>query len=112
MDATLSLWLVILIVGALNYFSRLSFIAFFARRSIPPMLARALRYVPVAMLTALIVPMVLPGPPIVVPDVPTPKVLAALVAGAVAWFTHSTLKTLVAGMAALWLLQALAARIG
>ena len=112
MDATLKLWLVILVVGALNYVSRLSFIAFFARRSIPPMLARALRYVPAAMLTALIVPMVLPGPPTIVPDVPTPKVLAALVAGGVAWFTHSTLKTLVAGMIALWLLQALAARIG
>jgi branched-subunit amino acid transport protein len=112
MDATLKLWIVIVAVGALNYFSRLSFIAFFARRSMPPTLARALRYVPVAMLTALIIPMVLPGPPIVVPDVPTPKILAALVAGVVAWFTHSTPKTLVAGMLALWLLQALATRIG
>jgi branched-subunit amino acid transport protein len=41
-----------------------------------------------------------------------PRVAAALVAGVVAWHTHSTLKTLGAGMAALWLLQALAARIG
>ncbi|MEO5763690.1 MAG: AzlD domain-containing protein [Casimicrobiaceae bacterium] len=106
MDPTLKLWLVILVVGALNYFSRLSFIAFFARRSIPPTLARALRYVPVAMMTALIVPMVLPGPPLAMPDVVSPKVLAALVAGVVAWFTRSTLKTLGAGMAALWLLQA------
>jgi branched chain amino acid efflux pump len=112
MDATLKIWLVILVVGALNYFSRLSFIAFFARRTVPPLLARALRYVPVAMLTALIVPMLLPGPPLEVPFAPSPKMLAALVAGIVAWFTHSTLKTLVAGMAALWLLQALAARIG
>ena len=32
MDATLKLWLVIVVVGALNYLSRLSFIAFFARR--------------------------------------------------------------------------------
>ena len=62
MDATLKLWLVILVVGALNYLSRLSFIAFFARRSMPPLLARALRYVPAAMLTALIVPMIAAGP--------------------------------------------------
>ena len=41
MDATLKLWAVILVVGALNYLSRLSFIAFFARRTMPPMLARA-----------------------------------------------------------------------
>ena len=112
MDATLKLWLVIVVVGAPNYFSRLSFIAFFARRSVPPLLARALRYVPAAMMTALIVPMILPGPPTVMPALPTPKMLAALVAFVVAWYTHSTLKTLVAGMVALWLLQALAARIG
>jgi branched-subunit amino acid transport protein len=112
MDATLKLWVVIFVVGALNYLSRLSFIAFFARRSVPPLLARALRYVPAAMMTALIVPMILPGPPTVVPVLPTPKMLAALAAFAVAWYTHSTLKTLIAGMAALWLLEALAARIG
>ena len=51
MDATLKLWAVILLVGALNYASRLSFIAFFARRTMPPLLVRALRYVPAAMLT-------------------------------------------------------------
>jgi branched-subunit amino acid transport protein len=112
MDSTLKIWIVIVVVGVLNYVSRLSFIAFFASRSVPPPLARALRYVPVAMLSALIVPLVLPGPPLVVPAVPTPKVVAALVAGVVAWLTHSTLKTLIAGMLALWLLQALAARIG
>jgi len=112
MDATLKLWLVIVVVGALNYASRLSFIAFFARRSVPAPLARALRYVPAAMLSALILPMVLPGPPLVLPAWPTPKIVAALIAGVVAWHTHSTLKTLGAGMLALWLLQAAYARIG
>jgi len=48
----------------------------------------------------------------VVPDVPSTKILATLVAGAVAWLTHSTLKTLVAGMIALWSLQALYTAIG
>ena len=62
MDATLKLWAVILIVGALNYLSRLSFIALFARRQVPPLLGRAFRYVPAAMLTALIVPMVVTLP--------------------------------------------------
>ena len=61
MEGALKLWLVILAVGAINYSSRLSFIAFFARRTMPPLLARALRYVPAAMLTALIVPMIVPG---------------------------------------------------
>ena len=111
MDATLKLWAVIVIVGALNYVSRLSFIAIFARRRVPPLLARAFRYVPAAMLTALVLPMVAGAPG--EPWVPAlPKIVAALVAGAVAFATHSTLSTLAVGMAALWTLQALAARIG
>ena len=97
-------WVVILVVGLLNYLSRLSFIALFARRTMPPLLARALRYVPAAMLTALILPMVIDwhGTPA---DLATPRVAAALIATAVAFATRSTLGTLGAGMAALWLLQ-------
>ena len=111
MDVTLKLWSVVVIVGALNYLSRLSFIAIFARRRVPPLLARAFRYVPAAMLTALVLPMVVAAPdagwsPAV------PRLVAALVAGVVAFFTHSTLKTLGAGMLALWALQALVETIG
>ena len=103
MDGALKLWTVILVVGALNYASRLSFIAFFAQRSMPPLLARALKYVPAAMLTALIVPMVVDAHGLAT-DFATPRVAAAVLAAIVAWFTRSTLKTLGAGMAALWLL--------
>ena len=106
MEGALKLWAIILVVGALNYASRLSFIAIFSRRSMPPLLARALRFVPAAMLTALIVPMVVT--PAGALDPAGPRVAAALVAAAVAFRARSTLATLVAGMAALWLLQALA----
>jgi branched-subunit amino acid transport protein len=110
MEGTLKLWVVILAVGALNYASRLSFIAFFARRSMPPPLARALRYVPAAMLTALIVPMIVAPAAVALPL--NPKLPAAVIAGVVAWLTKSSLKTMVAGMAALWILQAVLPRIG
>jgi branched-subunit amino acid transport protein len=103
MDGTLKIWAVIVLVGALNYASRLSFIAFFARRAMPPLLARALKFVPAAMLTALIVPMVVDAHGMAT-EFATPKVAAAVLAAIVAWFTRSTLKTLGAGMAALWLL--------
>lgn len=106
MDATLKLWFVILVVGLLNYLSRLSFIAMFARRSMPPLLARALKYVPAAMLTALVLPMILAAPSAPLTNHPDTRVLAAMIAGVVAFWTHSTLKTLGAGMLALWLLQA------
>jgi branched-subunit amino acid transport protein len=103
MEGALKLWAVILIVGALNYASRLSFIALFARRTMPPLLARALRFVPPAMLTALIVPMVVAHRGSV--DVTDPRVPAAIVAAVVAFFVRSTLWTLAAGMAAVWVLQ-------
>ncbi len=104
MEATFKLWAVILAVGALNYLSRLSFIAFFSRRAMPALLERALRYVPAAMLTALIVPMVVEASP---GDfaLATPKVAAAIIATAVAYFKLGTLWTLGVGMAALWLFQ-------
>lgn len=96
----------ILIVGALNYLSRLSFIAFFARREMPPLLARALKFVPAAMLTALIVPMIA-SPALAAGAGATPRVLAAVLAALIAWRTRSEMTTIVAGMAALWTLQAL-----
>ena len=56
MEGALNVWFVILAVGALNYLSRLSFIAAFGRRSMPAWLARSLKFVPAAMLTALVLP--------------------------------------------------------
>ena len=105
MDGALKLWTVIAIVGVLNYLSRLSFIAIFARRHVPPLLGRAFRYVPAAMLTALVLPMVVAGQPGDAPSASLARIGGALVAGIVAFVTHSTLKTLAAGMLALWALQ-------
>jgi branched-subunit amino acid transport protein len=106
MDPILKLWLVILAVGALNYLSRLSFIAFFARRTMPPLLARALKFVPAAMLTALIVPMIA-TPGLAQADETLPRIVAALLAAAVALVARNGMATIVAGMAALWALKAL-----
>jgi len=102
----LKLWAVILVVGALNYLSRLSFIAFFARREMPPLLGRALKFVPAAMLAALIVPMIV-SPSLGPAGETTPRILAAIVAAVIALATRSEIATIVAGMAALWALKAL-----
>ncbi len=109
MDGALKLWLMIVVVGALNYLARLSFIEFFAQRRVPPLLARALRYVPVAMLTALVLPMVLSPAMGAAPEF-GPRIPSAIVAAVVAFHTRSTPKTLGAGMAALWLIEAAVAR--
>jgi branched-subunit amino acid transport protein len=106
MGSTLTLWTVIVVVGVLNYLSRLSFIAIFARRQMPAALARALKYVPAAMLTALVLPMIVVGAPTLA-TVFSPRVAAALVAGVVGLFTRNTLATMAAGMLVLWLLEAM-----
>ncbi|MEJ7669201.1 MAG: AzlD domain-containing protein [Casimicrobiaceae bacterium] len=106
-EAAIRLWAIIFAVGAANYLVRLSFVALLANKTMPPLLTRALRYVAVAMLTALVLPMVFAAPaaPAVMALWPNAKLSAALIALAVAFFTRSTGWTLVAGMGALWLLQ-------
>ena len=104
MEGALKLWAVIFAVGALNYVSRVSFIALFSKRAMPPLLARALRYVPAAMLTALILPMVVDAGSAGTGWL-TPKVAAAVIATIVAYWKLGTLWTLGVGMGSLWLLN-------
>ena len=106
MSRELTIWLLIFAVGAITYTARLSFIALFARRDMPPLLAEALKHVPVAMLTAIVVPAVVFMPADVLRiDAGNAKLIAALVAGAVAWWTRSAVTTIVVGMGALWALR-------
>ena len=99
-------WIVILVVGALNYLSRLSFIALFAHVEMPPLVARALRFVPATMLTAIVVPaVVFTAPATLVFSYTNPKLVAALVAAVIAWRSRSPTATMVGGMVALWIAQ-------
>jgi len=102
----LTIWLLIFAVGAITYAARLSFIAFFARREVPPLLAGALKHVPVAMLTAIVVPaVVFIGPGMLRVDPGNAKLIAALVAGGVAWWKQSAVLTIAVGMTVLWLVR-------
>jgi branched-subunit amino acid transport protein len=106
MSKEATIWLAIFVVGAINYVARLSFIALFARRDMPPLLERALKHVPAAMLTAIVVPAVVFTAPGVLQLGPTnAKLVAAAAALAVAAWARSTTLTIVAGMGVLWLVQ-------
>ena len=99
-------WAVILAVGALNYLSRLSFIAVFARIEMPAIVRRALRFVPAAMLMAIVVPAIAFSPPGTLAfTYANPKLVAASIAAAVAWRTKDAMATMGIGMIALWLVQ-------
>ena len=106
MSSALGWWAVIVVVGTLNYLSRLSFIALFARIEMPAVVARALRFVPAAMLTAIVVPaVVFSAPGTLAFSYTNPRLVAALVAAVVAWRTRNAVATMGVGMVALWLVQ-------
>ena len=100
------IWMVTLVVGVLNFVSRVSFIAWFARNDMPPLLTRALRHVPAAMLTAIAVPAVaFIAPGTLDLTASNAKLVAALVAGLTAWWWKNTVVTIVVGMTTLWLMR-------
>jgi len=102
-----ALWLTIVGMGLVTYAIRLSVIALLGRVELPPNFQRALRFVPPAVLSAIIFPEILrPGGTFYFSPV-NPRLIAGLIAGLVAWRTKNVLLTIAAGMVALWILQAI-----
>lgn len=101
----MTLWLTIILAGMLTYAQRLSLISVWHRLQLPPLLVSALRFVPVAVLVALIVPDLLQPAPAGSPL--NPRLPAGIVAAVVAWYTRNVTLTIAAGMGALLLLTLL-----
>jgi branched-subunit amino acid transport protein len=102
------LWLTILGAGLGTWLLRLSFIEAWQWLAVPPLLDRALRYVPAAVMAALVVPALVRPEGVVDLSLDNLRLLAGLAAAVVAWRSRNVLLTLAVGMAALWILQALA----
>ena len=101
------LWMTILIIGLLTLSIRLSFIVFMGKAQISPLLQQALRFVPVAVLSALIAPaLFLPKGELDLSPW-NARLIAGIIAIIVAWRTKNVLLTIAVGMASLLLLQAL-----
>lgn len=95
------------VAGLLTFLTRLSFIALLGRFELPPLAARALRFVPPAVLSAIILPeLVLRGGELQL-GWRNARLLAGLAAALVAWWSRNVFLTIAVGMAALWGLQAL-----
>lgn len=97
------LWGLIVAIGVATFLLRVSFIALLSGRQVPLLVTRALRFVPAAVLAALVLPAVTyrGGVLALTPD--NGRLLAALGASLVAWRTRSIPATIAAGMALLWL---------
>jgi len=100
-----NIWLVMLFGGLITFGMRFSFIYLFGRFHIPETLRRALHYVPPAVLSAIIFPEILLHDGKLALTLGNDRLLAGLVAVLVAWWTKNTLLTILAGMAALLVMQ-------
>lgn len=101
----MNIWVIMLAGGLLTFATRLSFIFVFSHARIPDWLLRGLRYVPTAVLAALITPEIfLPGGHFDLSFHNT-RLLAGMAAALVAWRTRNAMLTILVGMAALFLLQ-------
>ena len=94
-------WLLILGLALTSFLPRASFITLFARWPVPAALQRALRFVPPAVFSAIIVPELVLSAGSLHLGLDNPRLFAGILAGAIAWRTRNTLLTIVTGMLAL-----------
>ena len=101
----MNIWLVFLLGGLITFGMRLSFIYLFGRFDIPLTVQRAMRFVPPAVLSAIIFPEVLMPNDQFDLSLGNHRWMAGLVAVLVALWTKNNLLTILAGMIALLILQ-------
>ncbi len=103
----MTLWLIILGMGIVTFGIRLVPIVLLGRIEIPLVVQQALRFVPPAVLTAIVVPELLYHGNQIDLSLTNLRLLAGLIAILVAWRTKNALLTIGVGMIALWVLSAL-----
>jgi branched-subunit amino acid transport protein len=98
-------WAVFLTIGVATYCIRFSFVGLFGYvEEIPPALERPLRFVPAAVLAALVAPaFVTVGP--AAGGLAVEKLAGGALAAAVAWRTGSVIATMAVGMGTLWVVR-------
>ena len=101
----MNIWLVMLLGGLITFLIRFSLIYLFGGFNIPETMREALRYVPAAVLSAITFPELFLRDGTLSLSLDNARLLAGMVAIAVAWFSRNTLVTIIAGMLALFLLQ-------
>lgn len=101
----MNLWLVVIGMGLVTLAIRLSMIVLSGRVEIPAIVQQGLKYVPPAVLSAIIVPEMLRPGGVLDMSFGNARLLAGLVAMLVAWRTKNVLLTIGVGMVVLWVLQ-------
>jgi branched-subunit amino acid transport protein len=100
-------WLIILAMGLVTFGIRLLPIVLLGRVEIPIGVQRALRFVPPAVLSAIVAPELLMPRGALDVSIGNARLIAGLIAMLVAWRTKNVLLTIAAGMIVLWVLSAI-----
>ena len=101
------LWAIIIGGMSLTYLIRLSFTVLFPAERLPRIFQKGLRFVPPAILSAIVLPELLSPEGYLDISLQNTQLIAGIVAAAVAWRTKNTWLTILVGMVALWLLTLL-----
>ena len=97
------LWLTIFGMGVITYLIRLSLMGLWEGVEITAVWQRALKFVPIAVLSAIILPeMVQPGGTLNI-SLENGRLMGGLIAILVAWYTKSLLWPVAVGMVVVWL---------
>jgi branched-subunit amino acid transport protein len=101
------LWVTILGMFAITFAIRASFLVFGQRLRFPPAVVQSLGHVPVAVLTAIVVPeAIAPGGQLQL-SLANPYLVGTLVAGLIAWKTGRTLTAVMLSFAVFGLMRSL-----
>jgi len=101
----MNIWLVLALGGLFTFGMRFSFIYLLGRFEVPETMRRALRFVPPAVLSAIIVPELFVRSGRIDLSLSNFRLLAGMVAILAAWKTKNMLLTILFGMTALLLLE-------
>ena len=103
----MTIWLIIIGMGIVTYAIRLSLIVLLGRINVPPLMQRALRFVPPAVFSAIIFPEVLRPSGALDISLGNDRLIAGVLAAGVAWRTKNVFLSIAVGMVALWILSAM-----
>jgi branched-subunit amino acid transport protein len=100
------IWLVMIVGGIFTFGTRFVMLSGWVAHGLPRWLIDALAFVPIAVLTAILVPAVLIDPAtqqIIV--IGNKRIVAAIVATIIALLTRNVIATISSGLATLWFVQ-------
>jgi branched-subunit amino acid transport protein len=101
----MNLWILMIGIGLLTFATRLSFIALLEHIRLPSLVQRSLRFVPIAVLSAIIVPDLAYQNDVLLLTPLNPRLVAGIVAAGMAYFTKNVIWTILAGLTAFWLVS-------